>query len=92
MYSVLNYHNVAKLSYTGMVTIKVTSTGNAVCFKEELYNDIPNVTLWRVLRKRLLLKSNKLSIVQLVYVANVTNSPFTEQASITVELTEELVH
>jgi hypothetical protein len=33
-------------------------------FQEELYNDIPNVTAWRVLRKRLHLKAYKLSIDQ----------------------------
>jgi hypothetical protein len=31
---------------------------------EELYNGIPNVSVWRVLRKRLHLKANKLSISQ----------------------------
>jgi hypothetical protein len=34
------------------------------CFKKELYNFIPNVTVGRVLRKRLHLKAYKLSIVQ----------------------------
>jgi hypothetical protein len=29
-------------------------------FQEELYNAIPNVTVWRVLRKRLHLKAYKL--------------------------------
>jgi hypothetical protein len=33
-------------------------------FQKELYNGIPNVTLWRVLRKYLHLKANKLSFVQ----------------------------
>jgi hypothetical protein len=33
-------------------------------FKKELYNGIPNVTLWRVLRELLYLKAYKLSIVQ----------------------------
>jgi hypothetical protein len=33
-------------------------------FQKELYNSIPNVTVWRVLRKRLHLKAYKLSIVQ----------------------------
>jgi hypothetical protein len=32
--------------------------------QKELYNGIPNVTLWRMLRKRLLLKAYKLFIVQ----------------------------
>jgi hypothetical protein len=32
-------------------------------FPEEPYNGIPNVTVWRVLRKRLHLKAYKLSIV-----------------------------
>jgi hypothetical protein len=33
-------------------------------FQKELYNCIPSVTVWRVLRKRLRLKVYKLSIVQ----------------------------
>jgi hypothetical protein len=33
-------------------------------FQKELYNGIPNVTVWRVLRKHLHLKAYKLSIVQ----------------------------
>jgi hypothetical protein len=33
-------------------------------FKKELYNDIPNVAVLRVLRKRLHLKAYKLFIVQ----------------------------
>jgi hypothetical protein len=33
-------------------------------FQKELYNDIPNVTVWRVLRKVLHLKAYKLSIFQ----------------------------
>jgi hypothetical protein len=32
--------------------------------KKELYNGTPNVTVWRVLRKRLHLKAYKLYIVQ----------------------------
>jgi hypothetical protein len=31
---------------------------------KQLYNGIPNVTVWRVLRKRLHVKTHKLSIVQ----------------------------
>jgi hypothetical protein len=33
-------------------------------FKKELYNNIPNATVWRVLRKRLHLKAYKQSVVQ----------------------------
>jgi hypothetical protein len=33
-------------------------------FQKELYNDIPNITVWQVLRKRLHLKAYNLSIVQ----------------------------
>jgi hypothetical protein len=33
-------------------------------FYKELYNSIPNATVWRVLRKRLHLKAYKLSVVQ----------------------------
>jgi hypothetical protein len=33
-------------------------------FQKELYNVIPNVAVWRVLRKRLHLKMYKLSIIQ----------------------------
>jgi hypothetical protein len=41
----------------------LTSIGNAGCFKKEFYNGTPNVTLWRMLRKRLHLKAYKLSKV-----------------------------
>jgi hypothetical protein len=34
---------------------------NTGCLKKELYNSIPNVTVWRVLRKRWHLKAYKLS-------------------------------
>jgi hypothetical protein len=55
MYSVLNCHNLAKHTelYVGQVEFNVSSTGNAERFKRELYNDIPYITVWRVLRKRL---------------------------------------
>jgi hypothetical protein len=33
-------------------------------FQKELYNGIANVTVWRVLRKRLHLKAYKLSILR----------------------------
>jgi hypothetical protein len=33
-------------------------------FQKELYNDIPNVSVWRVLQKRLHLQARKLPIVQ----------------------------
>jgi hypothetical protein len=33
-------------------------------FRKELYNGIPNVTVWRMLRKHLRIKAYKLSIVQ----------------------------
>jgi hypothetical protein len=33
-------------------------------FQKELYNGTPNVTVWRVLRKRLHVEAYKLSIVQ----------------------------
>jgi hypothetical protein len=35
-------------------------------FQKELYNGIPNVIVWRGLRKRLYLKAYKLSIIQAV--------------------------
>jgi hypothetical protein len=60
--SVLNCHNVAIHTKLGF---NATSTGNAECFKKELYSDSPNVDVWRVLRKRLHLKAYKLSIVRL---------------------------
>jgi hypothetical protein len=59
MYSVLNCHTVAKHT-----EFTWDSYGNASFFQKELYNGIPNVTLWRVLRKRLHLKAYKLPIVQ----------------------------
>jgi hypothetical protein len=43
--------------------MNVTSTGSVWCFKKELYNGIPNVTVCRVLRKRLHLKAYKLSML-----------------------------
>jgi hypothetical protein len=67
MYRVLNCHNVAKHTqfYLRQLWFNVTSSGIAGCVKKELYNnDIPNVTVWRVLRKRLHLKAYKLAIVQ----------------------------
>jgi hypothetical protein len=33
-------------------------------FKKELYNGIPNVTLWRVLQKRLRSKAYEMSIIK----------------------------
>jgi hypothetical protein len=36
-------------------------------FQKEFYNCIPNVAVWRVLRKRLRLKAYKLYIVQRLY-------------------------
>jgi hypothetical protein len=43
--------------------VQKVTTENEV-FQKELCNGIPNVTLWRVLRKRLHFKAYKLSIVQ----------------------------
>jgi hypothetical protein len=40
----------------------VIFTGNTGCFKKELCCGIPNVTVWRVLRKRLHFNAYKLSI------------------------------
>jgi hypothetical protein len=59
MYSVLNCRNVAKLTefYLGYLRFIVTSTGNAGRFKKGLYSGIPNVTVWRVIRKRVHLKA-----------------------------------
>jgi hypothetical protein len=37
-------------------------------FQKELYSGVPNVTVWRVLRKRLHLKVYKLSVVQVIEV------------------------
>jgi hypothetical protein len=37
---------------------------HCVAFQKELYSGIPNVAVWRVLRKYLHLKAYKLSIVQ----------------------------
>jgi hypothetical protein len=67
MHSVLDCHTVAKHAKfcLGELCFNVTSTGNAGCFKK-LYNGIPSVTVWQVLRKRLHLKAYELSIVQVV--------------------------
>jgi hypothetical protein len=34
----------------------MTSTGNAGCFKNELYNSVPNVPVWPALEKTFTLK------------------------------------
>jgi hypothetical protein len=60
LYSVLNCHNVAKHTEFYLWLPLVMQ----MCFKKELCNFIPDVTVWRVLRKRLNLKAYKLSIVQ----------------------------
>jgi hypothetical protein len=44
----------------------VTEPFQIQVFQKEIYNGIPNVDVWRVLRKRLHLKAYKLSIVQSV--------------------------
>jgi hypothetical protein len=45
--------------------LNVTFACNAGCLeKKKLYNGIPNVTMWRVLRKPLHLNAYKVSIVQ----------------------------
>jgi hypothetical protein len=36
-------------------------------FQKELYNGIPNVSVWRVLRKRLYLKEYKLYMIDTLY-------------------------
>jgi hypothetical protein len=67
MCSALSCHNVAKHTefYLGQLWFNVTSTlVMQGFFQKELYNGIPNVTVWRVLRKRLHLKAYKLSTVQ----------------------------
>jgi hypothetical protein len=57
--SVLNCHNVVMDAefYSSMQHLLVIQG-----FQKELYNDIQNVALWRVLRKRLNLEVYKLSI------------------------------
>jgi hypothetical protein len=40
-------------------------------FQKELYNDIPTVTVWLVLRKRLHLEEYKLSIIQHIELSQV---------------------
>jgi hypothetical protein len=62
----LNCHNVANYSkfYLGQLRFNATSTGNAGCLKIELHNGIPNIAVWRALRKSLHLKVYKLSIIQ----------------------------
>jgi hypothetical protein len=65
MYSVLNTHSVDNHAefYLRYLQFNATFTCNAV-FQKQLYNGIPNVTVWRVLRKRLHLKAYKLFIVK----------------------------
>jgi hypothetical protein len=59
MYDISSCYNVAKCIdfYLGQLRFNMTSTGNAECFKKELYNGIPNVTVWRVLQKHLRLEA-----------------------------------
>jgi hypothetical protein len=56
-------------------------------FKKELYNDIPSVTVWQVLRKRLHLKANKLSIAQIVERWNTIVMRFLKHPVLPVEVT-----
>jgi hypothetical protein len=55
MCSVWNCHDVAKYIefYVGELRFNATSTGNVI-FQNELYNAIPNVAVWWLLRKLLL--------------------------------------
>jgi hypothetical protein len=63
------YLRVKVLQLQGQTDIcRTTALSMSTCayeiysvFKKELYSDIPNVTAWRVLRKRLHLKAYKLS-------------------------------
>jgi hypothetical protein len=61
MYGALNCHNVAEHTklHLWLLRFNVAFIDNSGCFKKKLYNGIANVTVWRVLRKRLYL-----SIVQ----------------------------
>jgi hypothetical protein len=52
-------------SVPSQLQFNVTSTGNVERFKK-LYNGIPNVTVWRVLRKRLHLKAYELSMFKIL--------------------------
>jgi hypothetical protein len=65
MDSVLNIHDVAKRAkfYLGELRFNVTFIGNAGVSNRAV-QCIINVTVWRVLRKRLNLEAYKLSIVQ----------------------------
>jgi hypothetical protein len=66
MCSVFNCHNVAKHTefYLGIVTVQCDFHCLFRVFQKERYNGIPNVTVWRVLRKRLHSKACKRSIVE----------------------------
>jgi hypothetical protein len=48
----------------GIVTVQCDFHWEYRMFQKEIYNGIPNVTVLRVLRKRLHLNAHKLSIVQ----------------------------
>jgi hypothetical protein len=65
MLSVLDCLIVVKHTefYLGQLRFNATSNGNVECFKKSI---VPNVTVWRVLRKCLHLRAYKLSIVQVV--------------------------
>jgi hypothetical protein len=61
-----HYHNPVACYYTKQLSSvnKLHELKLYRVFQKELYNDIPNVAVWPVLRKRLHLKVYKISVVQ----------------------------
>jgi hypothetical protein len=67
--------DLEEIGREGAVWLRTGTSGEILCqhgiysvFHKELYHGIPNFTVWRVLRKRLHIKSYKLSIVQVLEV------------------------
>jgi hypothetical protein len=66
MYNFLTIIKCSKIHrvLSGIVTVLCNFQWHCKVFQKELYNDISNVTVWRLSRKRLHLKEYKLSIVK----------------------------
>jgi hypothetical protein len=63
-------HSLYRLRYLGSVTVWTEWFRICKMFQKELCNGIPNVPVWRVLRKHLHLKAYKLSIVQHLWIGD----------------------
>jgi hypothetical protein len=59
------------ITHMGLISVCIYCFVDKTVFQKEIYNSIPNVNAWRVLRKRLHLKTYKLAIVQGVIFAKI---------------------